>query len=515
MTQYARPSSDITTTGITGVGSATLWQNVDESSANDSDYNWSTINAVRTYECKLSSVSLGGSGSYVVKYRLVRVLSGGALDVDEDGNDFTVTVSLVQNTTVIASEVRNTSSFAPSGVWNEYTLTLTSPQVASITDGADLRLRFVTTASGGGGSSRAGMGVSFCEFAIPDAPVEQYAVKNGNYNDPTVWSTGAVPTTGAVYANGYTVTVNVNATCTSVNTIAGSVAVAGGGFTLANGVTLTANAYSGSTTCVTFSGTSGNSASFVGTAYGSSTTLNKWGIYNSSTGTLNITGSPTGGSQTNAYGAWSGSTGTINVTGSPVGGTGSGAAGVRAATGTINIIGSPTGGAATGGAGVYLTGSSGGTINGNPIGATGTGVWHSSSGTLAITGSVTGGTAGAASAGVLNDGSGTVTISGDATGGSNVLAYGASNTGTGTLTVATAISSAKAAGVHNGAAGGTLTVGSVVTDASGTSPCSGKIAVADLSTFTALVRSSSSSATLSAEVGLPSPFEPSPVFGGA
>jgi len=371
------------------------------------------------------------------------------------------------------------------------------------------------TGTGSSSSSRGYLHNAYGLLAYTPAPSEQYAVKSGNWNDSTVWSTGAVPTTGAVYANGYTVTVNVNATCTSVNTIAGSVAVAGGGFTLANGVTLTANAYSGSTTCVTFSGTSGNSASFVGTAYGSSTTVNKWGIYNSSTGTLNITGSPTGGSQTNAYGAWSGSTGTINVTGSPVGGTGSGAAGVRAATGTINIIGSPTGGAATGGAGVYLTGSSGGTVNGNPIGATGTGVWHSSSGTLAITGSVTGGTAGAASAGVLNDGSGTVTISGDATGGSNVLAYGASNTGTGTLTVAGKAISGVAAGVASLSGSGYATVGSVETGSSGVSPCIGHVHVANLNSFTALVRSSSSSVTLSAEVGLPSPFEPSPVFGGA
>lgn len=169
MTQYARPSSDITTTGITGVGSATLYQNVDESSANDSDYNYSTVNAVRTYECKLSSVTLGGSGSYVVSYRLVKIV-GGAPDTGDTGNDFTITVSLVQNTTVIASEVRDTSLFPTDGTWQGFTLTLTSPQIASLTDGADLRLRFVTTASGGSGSARCGMGLSWCEFAIPDAP---------------------------------------------------------------------------------------------------------------------------------------------------------------------------------------------------------------------------------------------------------------------------------------------------------------------------------------------------------
>jgi len=491
MTQYARPSSDITTTGITGVGSATLWQNVDESSANDSDYNWSTINAVRTYECKLSSVSLGGSGSYVVKYRLVRVLSGGSLDVDEDGNDFAVTVSLVQNTTVIASEVRNTSSFASSGVWNEYTLTLTSPQVASITDGADLRLRFVTTASGGSGSSRAGMGVSFCEFAIPDAPVEQYAVKNGNYNDPTVWSTGAVPTVGTVYSNDYTVTVNVNSAATVVTNVAGTVAVAGGGFALADGVTLTANCYAGAATCVT-AGT-GVGGAIVGDIYGGSS-ANAYGFQKlgSVVKTVTITGNSYGGSGTGSNGILNSSNGPINQTGNVYGGSSGSAYGHRnSGVATDTITGHSYAGDAAHGA------------------------FNASSGHITVTGSsyAVGSVAGAA-----NASSGSMLIGTNSVGGTSSTAYGVWNYGSGIVSITGAAVSADGSNLGPGVAStgsGYATVGSVITGTSGVSPCVGKVIAANLSSFTALVRSSASSATLSTEVGLPSPFEPSSVFGAA
>jgi len=487
MTQYARPSSDITTTGITGVGSATLWQNVDESSANDSDYNWSTINAVRTYECKLSSVSLGGSGSYVVKYRLVRVLSGGSLDVDEDGNDFAVTVSLVQNTTVIASEVRNTSSFASSGVWNEYTLTLTSPQVASITDGADLRLRFVTTASGGSGSSRAGMGVSFCEFAIPDAPVEQYAVKNGNYNDPTVWSTGAVPTTGTVYSNNYTVTVNVNSAATIVTNVAGTVAVAGGSFVLSNGVTLTANVYAGATTCVTLA--TGITAGVVGNAYGGSLS-NTYGVNKSGTGTFTLTGNCYGG--TGSHGVINSSSGTVAISGHCYGSdTNSSAYGARnASSGTLTVGGSVYAGAAAPGLALVSTGTT------------------SIAGSVYAVGSVVG---------MLHGGStNNVTIEGDVVGGTTILAYGLQCTSTGNATVLGSAISPASPGVGPGigvTGTGTATIGHAVTGTGCGSPCVGHVHVADLDTSTVEVRSTAAAVVLSDEVDLPSPFQPASVFG--
>lgn len=489
MTQYARPNTDISKTGWTGVSDNTdLYANVDESSASDADYNWSTVNAIRTIELKLSGVTDPvSSASHVIKYRNACSDSSGAIPGSGDsGETLDVAVSLYQGATLIATQTTNVPDDLATTTW-----TLTAGEANSITDYTDLRLRFVTTASGGSGSSRRGMALTWCELAVPDASTEQYATKSGNWNDTTVWSTGAVPTTGPVYANGYTVTVNVNAGCTSVNTIAGTVAAAGGGFTLANGVTLTANAIAGSTTCVTFSGTGDQSASIVGNPVGSSTTANGAGAVNSGAGTLNITGNPQGGSQTNSYGANNTSSGTLNITGNPTGGSISTAYGSRgSSSGTVNITGDPTGGSTAGAAGLYMIGTGGGTVTGSAVGSTGYGVRYAASGTLTITDNATGGDSGGG-AGVLNEGTGTVTIGGNATGGTNVLAYGASNTSTGTLTVAGKAISATAPGV-NGEASATLTsVGTAETGTACIAPLHGKVVFASLTAATYGIRNSS------------------------
>ena len=162
---------------------------------------------------------------------------------------------------------------------------------------------------------------------------ERYAVATGNWSATETWNGGTLPDIADdVYANGYTVTVNNSYTAVTVRTTAGAVAVAGGGFTLSNGVTLTltgsgSNAIAGSTICVTYSGTTGNSATIIGNPVGSATTGSRHGATNTSTGTLNITGNPTGGAASSSFGVNNASTGTINITGSPVGGAGSASTG--------------------------------------------------------------------------------------------------------------------------------------------------------------------------------------------
>jgi hypothetical protein len=337
--------------------------------------------------------------------------------------------------------------------------------------------------------------VAYLDITYTAGPAERWAVATGNWSSTATWNGGTLPaTTDDVYANGFTVTVDSNRTANTVRTTAGTTAVAGGGFTLSNGVTLTltgsgSNAIAGASNCVTYSNTSGNSATLIGNPSGSNTTTNRWGAANTSSGTLNITGTPSGGSQVNAYGAINNSSGIINITGSPIGGAGSGADGVRASSGTVNIIGTPTGGAGTGGHGVQYTGTTSGAITGNPTGAVGGGCVFASSGTLSITGSPVGGSTGAG-VGVLNSATGTVNISGNATGGTHALAYGASNTGTGTLTVAGTAISATAPGV-NGAVGATLTsVGAAETGADGIAPLNGKVVFANLDTATYGIRNS-------------------------
>ena len=298
-------------------------------------------------------------------------------------------------------------------------------------------------------------------------PAEVWAVTNGNSNAGATWNGGVVPTsTQDVFANGFTVTVNASTEWKSANTTAGTTAVAGGGFTLSNGVTLTlnggtGNATAGSSNCVTYSGTSGNSATLIGNPIGSSTTATRFGIINASSGTLNITGSPTGGSQTAAVGA------------------------VNNAAGRINLTGSPTGGSGTNATGMQNTGS----------------------GVVEITGSSIGGSA-AGTSGVINAGSGTCTISDNATGGTNATAYGANNNSTGTLTVAGAAISATAPGV-NGVVGATLTsVGTAVTGTDCINPINGKVVFASLTAATYGIRNSAATlGTLRAGGSRPAAFQ--------
>jgi hypothetical protein len=327
------------------------------------------------------------------------------------------------------------------------------------------------------------------------APTQVYAVASGNSNAGATWSTGSVPTSSQdVFANGFTVTVNASTEWKSANTTAGTTAVAGGGFTLSNGVTLTlnggsGNATAGSSTCITYSGTTGNSATLVGNPVGSSTTSSRFGATNTSTGTLNITGNPTGGGAANAYGANNASTGTVNITGNPVGGAGATANGARnASSGTLNVTGTPQGGASTA---VWFNGSGGGTITGSPTASTSANptIFNGSTATVVITGSVVGGNTSAGN-GVTNASGGTVNISGNATGGSNATAYGAANTSTGTLTVAGKAISATAPGVF-GSTTGSTTVGAAETGADCIAPLAGKVVFANLAAATYGIRNSS------------------------
>ena len=344
------------------------------------------------------------------------------------------------------------------------------------------------------------------------APTEVWAVVSGNSSSGATWNTGTVPTSSQdVYANSFTVTVNSSTEWKSANTTAGTTAVAGGGFTLSNGVTLTlnggaGNATAGSSNCITYSGTTGNSATLVGTPVGSAS-AGRHGANNSSTGTLNITGNPTGGASSAAYGAANSSTGILNITGNPVGGNGSAANGCRnLSTGTMNVNGIPqAGGIAT--AVHYANG--GGTITGSPAASTSNVpmILNGSSGTVAIVGSVIGGNT-AGGNGVTNSGSGTVTVSGDATGGTNATAYGASNTGTGTLTVAGKAISVTAPGV-NGVVGAALTsVGSAETGSECINPINGKVVFASLTAATYGIRNSAATlGTLRAGGSRPAAFE--------
>jgi len=122
---YARPTSDITTqwTPSTGTDHFAL---IDETTANDSDFIYATA-AGQTDEVRLASMSAPQAGTnLLINYR-VQGISGSA----------SVTLSLVCNTTVIATDTTRTGN-------GDYTLNVPSATWASVADWTNMRLRFVS-----------------------------------------------------------------------------------------------------------------------------------------------------------------------------------------------------------------------------------------------------------------------------------------------------------------------------------------------------------------------------------
>jgi hypothetical protein len=188
-----------------------------------------------------------------------------------------------------------------------------------------------------------------------------------------------------LYANGFSVTLNVNTTVLDVRTDNTNSATAGGAFTLNDGVTLTANVVAGSTNgCVGYSGNGLNSATIVGSVTGGTGTSASGAVLMSGTGTLNIVGNVTAGSTSQSSGVqFQSGNGTINITGNVTGGGSGNAYGVFVNLGTaqtLNITGIVTGGSA----GVGVLASVAYTIN-----LTGTAVGGVGAAGISVTGSAT------------------------------------------------------------------------------------------------------------------------------
>jgi len=150
----------------------------------------------------------------------------------------------------------------------------------------------------------------------------RYAVATGNWSDTATWDGGTLPTsTDDVFANGFTVTIDVDVEVLSIKTTAQSPAIAGGGFTCSTSRIITCTAdvglQSGSTTCL-----------IITTASPGVVNLNaniETSITTSNVTTLSVTGSCT----LNILGDVKGSTGNVGGTRSIVASGG----------GTINIVG--------------------------------------------------------------------------------------------------------------------------------------------------------------------------------
>jgi hypothetical protein len=143
MAQYGRPSTDTTNESWTdqAAGSTNIWNSIDESSANDTDYIQSALTPTSdVYVTKLTSVEDPVSSSnHTVRYRYCKSSAG--------GDQIDLTVQLRQGYTnegspgtLIATVGVHTNI---SETWTAGSYTLSSGEADAITNYADLYLRFV------------------------------------------------------------------------------------------------------------------------------------------------------------------------------------------------------------------------------------------------------------------------------------------------------------------------------------------------------------------------------------
>lgn len=333
-----------------------------------------------------------------------------------------------------------------------------------------------------------------------------WATKNGNWSDVTVWNTGALPTIADdVYADGRTVYIDINAQVLSVRNGLRSGGTRGGTFIGNNIISLSADVFADATTggCVTFLSASPSVFAVYGNVQGANTVSNGIGLRNTSSGLVTIYGNVSGGvASGTTYGVENASTGTVNVIGNAIainvlngaaiyntfsgtinltgnvfgGTTGSGNRGItNFSSGSVNILGNVLAGTTTNSRGIESSVSSGGqvTIVGDVSGNTGalgvfmpvgtynqTGnVYGTLGGGLAFTSgpaTIVGNIFGGAGTGVGLGGGGVVNVMGNIRGGTASAATGISNTSTGTVNV-TGISTAgtftNCHGIANGSTG--------------------------------------------------------------
>jgi hypothetical protein len=282
-----------------------------------------------------------------------------------------------------------------------------------------------------------------------------YAITNGNWSAGATWNTGVIPTSADdVFTNNFTVNMDVNATVISLRNTASAPIVAGGSFNFNTaGVTVSATSTSaslsaGATNLITVTATTGTVTLSLGSAvtsnvanlinYTGNCNLNLNGIsFNggagsqvcinkTSTGTITIVGSLTGGSAS-AFGLQSNNGNTI-VVGNIAG---SGATfGISQTAGNVTVTGNVTGGTGSGIHGISLTGAASQfTINGDVRGGSGnTAHGINFGGTLGtVNGNVTGG-GGSGARGISTD-TGGVNVTGNVIGNVGIgLVIGANST---------------------------------------------------------------------------------------
>lgn len=159
MSQFLRPNGDVGQSGswVPEPSDTTLWNVIDETSANDSDYVWhNAVGGGEWFEVSLNNPgAIPGSGDHIFRIRVGRI----------DGTkEILVRMSLYQGETEICFKATN----FPFG--DEFTTlfhTLTEEQKANITDYNSLTIKVTVTSTSGGGKS-SDPAISWAEFEVPD-----------------------------------------------------------------------------------------------------------------------------------------------------------------------------------------------------------------------------------------------------------------------------------------------------------------------------------------------------------
>ena len=250
-----------------------------------------------------------------------------------------------------------------------------------------------------------------------------YAVKSGNWSDTTLWNTGNLPAAiDDVYANNFSVTIDINTQVLSIRTLSATSVTRGGRFFINNGISLSADVISGGSTVLTFLSASPNSCTLYGSITGGNGLPGSfYGVLNNSSGTINIF-SPIiqSWSSTNSYGNASSNAAVFNNS-----------------TGTLNIS------------------------TGQILPVFSRGVTNNSTGSVFITGNVFSGSEATVPNGVYNISTGSITVLGNVAGGGGTNAYGILNNSSGTITVfgnVSGSSTSNATGIYSPNLGGIINV---------------------------------------------------------
>ena len=326
------------------------------------------------------------------------------------------------------------------------------------------------------------------------------ALKSGNWSDPTVWSTGALPLSGdTVYANGFSVNIDQNVLIGSSNNFP----VSAGSFVVGQYYTITAVGSTVWTSIGALSNTLGlrflatgiGSGSGIANTVATITTLANAGItaaaggafssviasslyFDCAAGTtmvLSLSGSVDNTVIGNIYGSNSvgivgvskSSSGNLILTGNvqPFSSGATPPASVVIYSGNMTMVGSILG--LQLGTGINNVGTGVITITGNVVGGTqgggsgsNYGIINTSSGTVNITGNVTG-SLGAQDSGILNQNTGIINVTGIIRGGTSATAYGIHNNSTGIINVIGSVIGDVIPGIFTTTAGTIIVVGDV------------------------------------------------------